>query len=71
MYPILGAVRMSHAAQPANEPPLYTLFQRREGEGGAFERYDPVGAFLDTPPPADEITALVPNAEQAKMQKFK
>lgn len=38
MFPILGAIRMSHAAQPPDEPPLYTLFQRREAKGGGHER---------------------------------
>lgn len=62
MFPILGALRMSAAAQPKGEEPLYVLYQRKESgvrTSGGSERYVPVGVFDHEPSSAD-ITQLVP-----------
>jgi hypothetical protein len=62
MFPILGALRMSAAAQPQGETPLFVLYQRKESgvrRSGGSERYVPVGVF-DEEPTSGEITQLVP-----------
>jgi len=58
MYPIRGALRMSHAAQPVGTPPLYVLYERQESADGKAEEYVPVGAFEEEPS-TDLITGLV------------
>ena len=62
MFPILGCLRMSCAAQPEDEKPLYVLYQRRETGmriSDGHESYTPVGVF-DEEPSSDLITPHIP-----------
>lgn len=62
MFPILGCLRMSCAAAPADQTPLYVLYQRRETGlriGDGHESYTPVGVF-DAEPGSDLITPYIP-----------
>ena len=65
MYPVLGALRMSCAAQRSPHEPLpYVLYQRREGvmSDGVHEQYEPCAMTLDEPPTREVISKLIPKA---------
>lgn len=66
MYPILGALRMSHVgrtvakAAEEEDSPLYVLFRRHQSKDKKSEEYDAVAAFEAQPEPKI-LTTLVPS----------
>ena len=66
MYPILGALRMSHAGTfPSDEQP-YIVYSRVTTTDGAHERFLPVDVSQGEPSP-ETLTKVVPRVVR-KMQ---